>query len=221
MPFGLAVGDMLCGTHFAQGMLAALVRRGKTGRGALVEASLLESLLDFQFEVLTTHFNDGGQLPRAPGIATPTPISARPTGFIRRRTAGIAIAMGCLASLGKLIGCAALIPFADDADRFNRRDEIKAILADAFDDANDAAWLAVLETADYWCADVFNYDQLSRMRLQGAGHGPGRPPSQRHPDTLRCPIRIDGQRLYSDVAAPALGESRTPLLNGVLQPDRP
>jgi len=25
--------------------------------------------------------------------------------------------------------------------------------------------------------------------------------------TLRCPIRIDGQRLYSDKAAPVLGET--------------
>ncbi|HYH57008.1 MAG TPA: CaiB/BaiF CoA-transferase family protein, partial [Anseongella sp.] len=48
-PFGLSVADILCGAHLAQGLLAALVRRGKTNAGALVEVSLLESVLDLQF----------------------------------------------------------------------------------------------------------------------------------------------------------------------------
>ena len=36
VPMGLAVADIICGTHLMQGVLAALIRRGKTGRGALV-----------------------------------------------------------------------------------------------------------------------------------------------------------------------------------------
>src|SRR4029078_11455195 len=50
-PFGLAVADMLAGAHLAQGILACLVRRGITGRGGLVEVSLLESVLELQVEV--------------------------------------------------------------------------------------------------------------------------------------------------------------------------
>ncbi|RVI00492.1 CoA transferase, partial [Sinorhizobium meliloti] len=64
VPFGLAIGDMLAGAAAAQGILAALVRRGISGKGSLVETSLLEALVDFQFEVLTTHLNDGGRLPK-------------------------------------------------------------------------------------------------------------------------------------------------------------
>src|SRR4051812_4681141 len=59
VPMGLAVADMFAGHFLAQGILACLVRRGSTGAGGLIETSLLESLLDFQFEVLTTHLNDG------------------------------------------------------------------------------------------------------------------------------------------------------------------
>ena len=55
VPFGLAVGDMLAGAAAAQGILAGLVRRGITGKGSYVQTSLLEALVDFQFEVLTTH----------------------------------------------------------------------------------------------------------------------------------------------------------------------
>src|ERR1700735_1890008 len=64
VPFGLAVADLCAGAHLCQGILACLVRRGITGEGGKVEVSLLESILDFQFEVLTTYLNDGGQLPR-------------------------------------------------------------------------------------------------------------------------------------------------------------
>ena len=44
--------------------MAALVKRGKTGRGSWVEVSLLESTLDLQFEVLTTWLNSGKQKPQ-------------------------------------------------------------------------------------------------------------------------------------------------------------
>ncbi len=60
---GLAVADILAGEALAQGILAALVGRATTGQGALVETSLLEALTAFQFEVLTTHLNDGGKPP--------------------------------------------------------------------------------------------------------------------------------------------------------------
>lgn len=209
-PFGLAVGDIFCGNHFAQGLLAALVRRRQTGRGALVEASLLESLLDVQFEVLTTHFNDGGQPPARATHRNAHAYLGAPYGIYQTRDGWIAVAMGCLASLGRLIGCTALIPFADErGDAFKRRDEIKAILAAHLKTRGTAEWLAILEAADYWCADIFGYKQL--MAHDGfAALGMDqvvRRPNGAQLRTLRCPIRIDGERLYSDVMAPALGNA--------------
>ena len=73
VPFGLAIADMLAGAAVAQGILASLVRRGITGAGAHVETSLLEALVDFQFEVLTTHLNDG----RRTAEARRLPLGAR------------------------------------------------------------------------------------------------------------------------------------------------
>jgi crotonobetainyl-CoA:carnitine CoA-transferase CaiB-like acyl-CoA transferase len=68
VPFGLAIADMLAGAAVAQGVLAALVRRGLSGTGAHIETSLLEALVDFQFEVLTTHLNDGRRVPKRSGF---------------------------------------------------------------------------------------------------------------------------------------------------------
>lgn len=44
--FGLSIADMYAGNHLAQGILTGLVRRAVTGKGCLVEVSLLESLMD-------------------------------------------------------------------------------------------------------------------------------------------------------------------------------
>ena len=60
VPMGIAVADLTASAHLVEGILACLVRRGVTGAGGRVEVSLLESILDLQFEVITTHLNDGG-----------------------------------------------------------------------------------------------------------------------------------------------------------------
>jgi hypothetical protein len=94
LPFGLAVADMFAGAHLAHGILACLVRRGVTGRGGLVEVSLLESALDFQFELLTTHLNDGGMLPERSAVnnahaylGAPYGIYATADGYLARHRA--------------------------------------------------------------------------------------------------------------------------------------
>src|SRR6266498_2008001 len=62
-PMGVAVVDILAGAHLVQGILATLYQRAITGEGALVQVSMFESILDFQFEVLTCFYNDGNELP--------------------------------------------------------------------------------------------------------------------------------------------------------------
>ena len=52
VPFGIAIADIICGAHFVQGILAALIRRQKKGIGARIEVNLLASLLDFCLRIL-------------------------------------------------------------------------------------------------------------------------------------------------------------------------
>ncbi|MEM1084930.1 MAG: CaiB/BaiF CoA-transferase family protein [Verrucomicrobiota bacterium] len=215
-PFGVATADMICGTHLAQGILAALVSRGKTGQGSRVEVSLLESLLDLQFEVLTTHFNDGGLPPDRAAEQNAHAYLGAPYGIYRTSDGYIAIAMGSLSRLGELIGCDALAAFDEDPhDRFDKRDEIKALLAEHLSAQSTSHWLEILEAADFWCADVFNYAQLvahEGFKTLRMDQEVLRPNGARV-RTGRCPIRIDGERLVSDVAAPILGNA-----NDLLKP---
>ena len=160
VPFGLAVADMFAGAHLVQAILAALVRRGITGKGAHVEVSLLESILDLQFEVLTTYLNDGGKPPVRSAVNNAHAYLGAPYGIYATGDGFLALAMGSISRLGDLLGCAPLLAYADPAQLFDQRDEIKAALAEHLRHQPTAHWLAILEPADVWCADVLTWDRL-------------------------------------------------------------
>src|ERR1700740_994049 len=92
-PFALAVADMLTGHNLCQGILACLVRRGLTGQGGLGETRPLESLLDFQFEVLTTYMNDGRRSPRRGAFRNAHAYLAAPYGVYDTMDGYLALAM--------------------------------------------------------------------------------------------------------------------------------
>src|SRR5271166_5852303 len=104
VPFGLAIADLLAGSAIVQGALAALVRRGRTGQGAHIETSLIEALVDFQFEVLTTHLNDGGRLPERSTFRNAHAYLAAPYGVYETADGWLAIAMTPLDKLAEAIG---------------------------------------------------------------------------------------------------------------------
>jgi crotonobetainyl-CoA:carnitine CoA-transferase CaiB-like acyl-CoA transferase len=211
VPFGLSIADMMAGAHLAQGILACLVRRGVTGAGGLVEVSLIESVLDFQFEVLTTHLNDGGQPPRRSRVRNANAYLGAPYGIYETADGYLAIAMTPVPRLGELIGCAALLEYTDQRRWFSERDEIKSRLADHLRTQPTAHWLGILEPADIWCADVLTWERLLQhdgFRVLGMTQRVSRT-NGASLETTRCPIRVDGQRLTSPVGAPKVGEHNT------------
>jgi CoA:oxalate CoA-transferase len=208
LPFGLAVADMFAGAHLVQGILACLVRRGMTGQGGLVEVSLLESVLDLQFEVLTTHLNDGGRLPERSAVNNAHAYLGAPYGIYATADGYLALAMGSVTRLAELLECPALLVYPDPKSWFSERDAIKGVLAEHLRTRTTQAWLERLEPADYWCADVLTWPQLMASdafkvlnmtqevrRANGAGLV-----------TTRCPIRVDGALLTSAAGAPKVGE---------------
>ena len=146
MPMGLAVADMLAGNALAQGVLAALVAQGAhRARAALVQTCLLEALLDFQFEVLTTHLNDGGRLPQRSAVNGAHAYLGAPYGVYRTADGWLALAMTpSLERLATLMGVDGLERwFADPPPAMRDRDAIKAIIAAAVHGQTTAHWLAL------------------------------------------------------------------------------
>ena len=209
VPFGLAIADMFAGAAMVQAILAALIRRGVTGKGSLVETSLLEALVDFQFEVLTTHLNDGGRLPVRSRVKNAHAYLAAPYGVYRTKDAYLAVAMTPIARLGDLLQIHALDPYHDKpAAWFTERDKIKRIIADHLASETTDHWLAILEPADIWCAKVLTWPELlahdgftALDLLQTVER-----PDNVRVRTTRSPIRINGRRAATSHAAPRIGE---------------
>ena len=208
VPMGLAIADILTGAHLVQGLLAALIQRGNTQRGTRVEVSLLESIVDFQFEVLTTHLNDGGKAPQRSSASNAHAYLGAPYGIYATADGHLALAMGSLATLAQALDCPALRGFDQAKDAFAKRDEIKAVLASHLSQRPTAYWLQRLRAVDYWCAPVLHWHELLQEEafrcldmLQTV---------RRHTGgdirTTRCPIRFDGARPQSSLAAPRVGE---------------
>jgi crotonobetainyl-CoA:carnitine CoA-transferase CaiB-like acyl-CoA transferase len=202
VPFGLSVADMLAGHVLVEGILAALVRRGITGEGATVETSLLEALVDLQFEVLTTYLNDGGRAPQRAAVNNAHAYLAAPYGVYRTADGWLALAMIPLDALAPLLD----LPIAG-RDAFAERDAIKALIADRLEQATTQAWIERLRPHDLWCAPVNDWPQLlseqAFRRLDMTQHI--RRDAARIA-TTRSPLRIDGRRAGADQGAPRVGE---------------
>jgi CoA:oxalate CoA-transferase len=209
VPFGLAIGDMLAGADAAQGILAALVRRGVSGEGSLVETSLFEALVDFQVEVLTVHMNSGRKLPKRSSVQSAHAYLSAPYGVYQAADGHIAIAMTPISKLADLLAMEELGPYRDDPGTwFTHRDEIKAMIAARILTRSVADWLAILEPADIWCAKVLNWNELLESEgfqvldmLQTVKREDGVSIT-----TTRSPVRINGARAKFDRAAPRVGE---------------
>ncbi len=207
-PMGVAVVDIMAGTHLAQGILASLYKRTITGEGALIQVNMFESILDFQFEVLTSYYNDGRQLPVRSAINSAHAYIAAPYGIYKTKDGHIALAMGDIIQLATLLQCELLKQFSDSNDWFSKRDEIKKILADHLLTNSAAFWLNILEKADVWCAPVINYDELVKQEGYKVLNMEITVKTNNGLEvrTTRCPIRVDGKLLVSEKGAPQLGE---------------
>jgi crotonobetainyl-CoA:carnitine CoA-transferase CaiB-like acyl-CoA transferase len=209
VPFGLAVADMLAGSAACQGILACLVRRGITGEGGHVETSLIEALVDFQFEVLTAYLNDGQRQPKRSEFRSAHAYLAAPYGVYPTPDGFLAIAMTPIAKLADLFGLEALAPYRDKPKSwFSDRDAIKRIIAGHVATQPTEHWLSILEPADIWCARVLNWDEL--MASEGFKVLDMLQTVTREDNvsitTTRAPLRIDGKRPRTGRAAPLIGE---------------
>ena len=208
-PMGLAAADMLAGNYMVEGILAALFKSLKTGEGSLVETSLIEATLDFQFEVLTTYLNDGNRKPKRSSYNNAHAYLSAPYGIYKTKDNYIAISMTPVPALGKLLGLESIIKYDDQKDWFVKRDEIKKLIGDWLILKNTQEWLNILQPADIWCSEVLEWDKL----LQEEGFKvldmiqEIKRPDGLNIKTLRCPIRINNQISKSDVAAPKIGEN--------------
>ena len=79
---------------------------------------------------------------------------------------------------------------------------------------NTKHWLNILEPADIWCAEVLDWEKMLKHEgfkildmIQSIKRDDGL-----NIETLRCPIRIDGQIFKSEIAAPKIGQDNEKII---------
>jgi crotonobetainyl-CoA:carnitine CoA-transferase CaiB-like acyl-CoA transferase len=196
-PAGVSVIDHHGAALFAMGILAALVRRGRTGQGCRVDASLMQSALDLQAESLVAWLN-------AP--EKPAAINAHrhvagwyygaPYGVYATEDGHLAVSLCPLALLAEAIEEPRLASFSE-RDSFTRQDEIGEVIAAKLKTRPTAEWIERMERAKIWHARVQNYADIvddpqvrhmeSLVTVAGAG-------ATKAPITLvNHPLRYDGE----------------------------
>ena len=167
---GVAIGDVLAGMNGAQGVLAALVERGRTGRGRVVRTSLLSSIVGVH-AFQGTRWTVAREVPTALGNQHP---SIAPYGAFACMDGMLQVAVGGEAQWARfagLLGLDAEDPrFRDNASRVAHREaliaEVEAVLAQGTRDE----WLSRIGGAGVPCGAVRTVDQVyewDQTRSQG------------------------------------------------------
>ena len=209
VPVGLAVADIFTSTHLAHGVTAMLLRRERTGKGGLVESSLLESMLDLQFELITANLFDPSVIvKRGSGAHAFLPA---PYGLYETSTGYMAIAMTPIPQLGELLGLD-LSKYEDPATWWSEQEEITKLLSSKLSTNTTDHWLSILDAADIWCAPVLTLPELvahegfKELDMTQKIHRTSKSGESVDIMTTRSPMRIDGRPIKHAKGAPHVGE---------------
>ena len=213
VPVGIALADVISSIHLAHGITAALLRRERTGLGGRVDTSLLESMLDLQFELVSAHLGDPSILVERGPRNTAHAFLQAPYGVYPTSDGYLAIAMTSVPQLGALIGLPELEKYVDPATWWTEQAAITHELARHLSGRATDHWLEILDAADVWCAPVLTLPELidndgfraldMTQRTQRPAPGGG---ASVEIQTTRAPVRFDGRPLKNSTGAPRLGE---------------
>ena len=209
IPVGLAVADIFTSTHLAHGITALLLRRERTGVGGFVEASLIESMLDLQFELISAKLFDSATAVKR-GAGAHAFLSA-PYGLYKTTTGYLAIAMTPVPQLGQLLGLD-LSMYEDPQSWWSEQSAIVKKLSDLLSTQSTDHWLAILDKADIWCAPVLTLPELiesegfKELDMTQETVRRGKSGTEIKIPTTRSPMKIDGKTIKHRKGAPHVGE---------------
>ena len=222
---GLSIADIAAGMYAYSSILAALIERGRTGRGRHLDISMLEALVEWMGYPLYYAF-DGAPPPARSGAshATIYPYGPFPAGDGKVVMLGLQNEREWAAFCDKVLHQPALARearFATNSRRSAARDELRALIVAAFAPLTGAEVVARLDQARIanaqvnTMADVWSHPQLrARGRWQSVDTPAGPVPALLPPGAEPA---ADGT---SDVGprmdrVPALGADTDAILGGL------
>ncbi len=171
MKVGVPIADLLAGMYGAYGVVAALHERARTGIGRHVHTSLLAAVVGVH-AYQGTRWTVAGEVPTAIGNQHP---SISPYGLFHTADAPIQVACGSEGLWRALAPVVGLDPdderFATNRLRVSRRDDLTALIEQAFSRQGSEHWLLILAAAGIPAGkvrtidDVYTWDQTRSQGL--------------------------------------------------------
>lgn len=218
---GPALADAMTGFYTAYGILGALVERGHTGVGRLVEVSMLEAMCHFNLDAFTHYFSEGeimGPFSR-PSVSQSYVLECSDKKWI-------ALHMSSPPKFWQGLADAIERPTIFDDERFSTREgrikhqpELIEVLGDIFKHKSRDEWCARLEARDvpyspmYNTSEVLLDEQAKHLELQI---------ETTHPDlgiwrSIRSPVSFDNERSLEVCAPPLLGADNESIVEPIRQ----
>jgi glutaryl-CoA transferase len=221
MRVGVPIADIFSGVYATVGILAALVRREKTGRGGYVDAALVDSTVGtLAFGAL--NYLVAGELPKRIGNAHPNLVPYQEFPVADGR---VIIATGNDAQFVKLCGIlgapelAQAEAYKDNKGRVGHRAELVGKLCALTSRFKREDLLDKLEAAGIPAGPINDLQQVfadpqvvhrgMRLELKNPAAKGGVVPG------IRTPIMLDGAPMASERPSPRLGEHTAEILREI------
>ncbi|MDQ2639939.1 MAG: CoA transferase [Pseudomonadota bacterium] len=206
---GPALADAITGIYASYGVLGALFDRGRTGRGRVVEVSMLEAMAHFAVEPFAAYFALG-TVPRSgdrPRLAQAHILRTADGGFIAIHLSSLEKFWTGLVAALEAPQLASDPRFATRLARIDNYDALGAELDRLFSDRPTQHWIERLGAADVPYAPINRVDaavQDPQVQHLGLMVPVQQPHAAKH--AVRPAVQFDGQRATAVRPAPLLGE---------------
>ncbi|HSR53131.1 MAG TPA: CaiB/BaiF CoA-transferase family protein [Acidobacteriota bacterium] len=208
---GVAISDVLAGLHASTAVLGALYEARRSGRGRLIDISLLDCQIASLVNVAANYLVSG-ERPLRRGHQHPNIV---PYQTFQARDGAFVVAVGNdrqFQRLCRLLGCPQLAEderFATNPDRSRHRDELVPLLQEEFRRRRCGEWVEELLRHGIPAGpirelpEVFGDSHVEQRELVDRSQGLALP---------RSPMHLDGQALPIRQAPPLLGEHNSEIL---------
>jgi len=215
-PAGVSVIDHHGAALYAMGILAAIVRRQRTGQGCRVDASLMQAALDLQAESLVAWLNSA-EKPKS--IHAFREVGgwyyAAPYGVYATRDGHLALSISPLPLIAEAIGEPKLATYTEK-DTWKKQDEISGLIAARLVTKTTAEWVQAMEPLKIWHAPVQSYDQIVEdpqvKHMEALVTVPGAGPTKAPVTLVNHPVRYDGQAAEVRLPPQQLGAQTAEIL---------
>ncbi len=158
MPVGSAVVDQHAAALGAMGILAAILKRQRTGQGCKVDSNLLSAALDLQLEPIN-YYLSGARLYDRSESGISSRFHQAPYGVFQTADGWLTMSLSDGATLAKTFEDRQFERWSRD-DQFDKREDVNARVAGHMRNRTTAEWESRFAASGIWHARVNGYEDV-------------------------------------------------------------